>query len=86
MEALKVLSQGLKGEFWDPGFDQNMVQDLEKWKIIILTENRIWCVIFLPKKLYILAANGKSNRRTFSGVSYEANYRMTLVMIIETVK
>ena len=30
MEALKVLSQGLKGEFWDPGFDQNMVQDLEK--------------------------------------------------------
>ena len=30
MEALKVLSQGLKGEFWDPAFDQNMVQDLEK--------------------------------------------------------
>ena len=43
-------------------------------------------MIFLPKKLYILAANGKSNRRTFSGLSYEANYRMTLVMIIETVK
>ena len=43
-------------------------------------------MIFLSKKLYILAANGKSNRRTFSGVSHEANYRMTLVMIIETVK
>ena len=33
IEALKVLTQGLKGEFWDPGFDQNMVQDLGKWKI-----------------------------------------------------
>ena len=43
-------------------------------------------MIFLPKKLYILAANGKSNRRTFRGASYEANYRMTLVMIIETIK
>lgn len=41
---------------------------------------------FWAKESYILVANAKSNRRAFSGVSSEANNRMTLAMIIETVK